>query len=204
VPSSPRPVTLREEQKLATSRRIVRAAQRVFVHSGYSKASIDEIAAEAGVSRATLYLHFDSKADLMAAASKDLQNDSDEMFRRLLVVLADGSRQDLRDWLCAALGWLDARRPMARASQESQLEEPEKAASSIRTSVLQILEPWVQQWPPARRAEARVRLELCRLQLQHFVWGHYRQLVMVGDEVVIDVLTDFWWGTLREPLAAAT
>lgn len=46
---------------------ILDAATRVFLRDGYSGASMDGIAAEAGVSKRTLYLHFRSKDALFAA-----------------------------------------------------------------------------------------------------------------------------------------
>jgi AcrR family transcriptional regulator len=43
------------------------AAARVFLRDGYAGASVDVIAREAGVSKATLYSHFRSKEELFAA-----------------------------------------------------------------------------------------------------------------------------------------
>ncbi len=44
------------------------AAMRVFLRFGYRKASMDEIARHAGISRQGLYLHFKSKQALFVAA----------------------------------------------------------------------------------------------------------------------------------------
>lgn len=41
------------------------AAVELFVHYGYDKTSVDDIAREAGVSKGTIYLHFQSKEDLL-------------------------------------------------------------------------------------------------------------------------------------------
>ncbi|WP_052120835.1 TetR/AcrR family transcriptional regulator [Inquilinus limosus] len=46
---------------------ILKAAYAVFLEQGYEAASMDAIAREAGVSKATLYAHFASKQDLFAA-----------------------------------------------------------------------------------------------------------------------------------------
>lgn len=46
---------------------IVDAALKAFLDSGYAEASVNHIAAEAGVSIKTLYRHFDSKDDLFSA-----------------------------------------------------------------------------------------------------------------------------------------
>ncbi|MEU3309705.1 TetR/AcrR family transcriptional regulator [Nocardiopsis sp. NPDC006832] len=43
---------------------IVEAALRVFLHEGYTRASVDAIAADAGVSKRTIYNHFADKREL--------------------------------------------------------------------------------------------------------------------------------------------
>jgi TetR/AcrR family transcriptional repressor of mexJK operon len=48
-------------------RQIVDAAARLFMADGYGATSMDSIAREAGVSKATLYAHFADKAALFAA-----------------------------------------------------------------------------------------------------------------------------------------
>jgi len=47
--------------------RIIRAALRVFLEQGFEGASMDRVAGLAGVSKATVYAHFDSKESLFAA-----------------------------------------------------------------------------------------------------------------------------------------
>ncbi|MCG8351391.1 MAG: TetR/AcrR family transcriptional regulator [Chloroflexales bacterium] len=44
--------------------RILDAAADLFVHYGYDKTTVDDIAREAGVSKGAIYLHFKSKDDL--------------------------------------------------------------------------------------------------------------------------------------------
>src|SRR6187399_1481682 len=46
---------------------VMAAARRVFGRDGYSRASIDAIAAEAGVSSRTIYNHFAGKEELFSA-----------------------------------------------------------------------------------------------------------------------------------------
>jgi AcrR family transcriptional regulator len=57
-------------QRLPRSQRreqIVAAATRAFAKNGFAATNLDDIAAEAGISRAILYRHFDSKTDLYQA-----------------------------------------------------------------------------------------------------------------------------------------
>jgi AcrR family transcriptional regulator len=46
--------------------RIVEAASRLFVHYGYRKTSVDDVAREAGVAKGTVYLYYTTKAELLA------------------------------------------------------------------------------------------------------------------------------------------
>lgn len=53
---------------MARKRRlIVEAAEAAFLEAGYAEASVNRIAADAGVSIKTLYRHYESKADLFSA-----------------------------------------------------------------------------------------------------------------------------------------
>jgi AcrR family transcriptional regulator len=64
--------TERSEGRAATPRlrrserreQILAAATSAFAHTGFADTSLEDIAAEAGVTRAILYRHFESKADL--------------------------------------------------------------------------------------------------------------------------------------------
>jgi AcrR family transcriptional regulator len=44
---------------------ILEAAQQLFLHYGYKKTTIDDIAQEAGIGKGTVYLYFDGKEDIL-------------------------------------------------------------------------------------------------------------------------------------------
>jgi AcrR family transcriptional regulator len=57
-----------------TRNRIIDAAYEVFYKEGFGRAGVDAIAEAAGVTKRTLYYHFDSK-DALLAAVMDVQHD---------------------------------------------------------------------------------------------------------------------------------
>jgi AcrR family transcriptional regulator len=190
------PASLRQEHRDATRRRIIAAARKVFVKKGYTRATIEEITAAAGVSRATLYLHFDSKFALLEAANEKMRAEALEGARRLPDVLIRGDRADLRQWVDWVLRWYARNRPMALAGEEATLSEDKP--SELERAVLDCLEPWVETWPPERRTEARMRFELCRVQMRTYMWGRSHTL-FPDQELPVDLFTEIWWATLTAP-----
>jgi AcrR family transcriptional regulator len=70
LPQARRPYrsTLREEQARATRRAVVSAARDLFVELGWSRTTIDAVAARAGVSRKTVFTSVGGKAALLKLA----------------------------------------------------------------------------------------------------------------------------------------
>lgn len=58
----------REERKEETRRELVESAVKVFAERGFQRASLDEIAREAGYTTGAIYWHFGGKDDLFLAA----------------------------------------------------------------------------------------------------------------------------------------
>src|ERR1700760_239482 len=56
---------MRAAQREFTRSRLIDGAIEIFAERGYAKATVDEIADRAGATRATFYLHFKSKSDLI-------------------------------------------------------------------------------------------------------------------------------------------
>src|SRR5918994_5877398 len=62
----------RARQKAATRRRLLDTAVEVFVEHGPITASLDAIAGQAGVSKATVFFHFGNRTELMATLAGHL------------------------------------------------------------------------------------------------------------------------------------
>jgi AcrR family transcriptional regulator len=59
----------RQEEARARRRAVVEAAHRLFLEEGYGETSIERVAEEAGVSAATVYAAFGSKAGILSAVA---------------------------------------------------------------------------------------------------------------------------------------
>ncbi len=88
---------------------ILDSARAVFSAHGYHSASIDDIAREAGVSKALIYEHFASKQELYANL---LESHASELSDRLAAAVAgvDGSEQRLETGLDAFFRFVEERR----------------------------------------------------------------------------------------------
>jgi AcrR family transcriptional regulator len=188
--------SLRQEHRDATRRRIISAARRVFVKKGYAKATIEDITIAAGLSRATLYQYFSSKLALLDAATERMRLEAAEAAQRLVVILAEGDHSDLRAWIEWSLSWYVRNRPIALAAHEAELSQDKPP--ELLLTYLEKLEPWVATWPVPRQPEARTRFELCRLQMQHYMWG--KSYALFDDQgLPVDLFTEIWWNTLKAP-----
>jgi len=158
---SPRVRRLNREQR---REQILGAATTAFARSGFAATNLDEIAAEAGITRVLLYRHFDSKSDLYQAVL-------DRMCSRLDAHVQEpvgGFTNDSIDGLLAAA----AESPAGfRLLFQHALREPEfkERIEKFRTDIvmaayLQIsavvpdaaLARWAAQLAPATAIEATI------------------------------------------------
>ncbi len=68
TPASPVKRSFRQQMQLAREDAIVSAVNRLLAEKGFDAMTVDEVAAEVGIAKASLYRHFPSKEDLAAAA----------------------------------------------------------------------------------------------------------------------------------------
>lgn len=106
VPERPRRRRMTGAQR---RREILAAATKVLAEQGYHAASIDDIAQEAGVSKALIYEHFASKAALKSAL---LEEEGGELLRRVVQAVdpSESPDQQLLAGLEAFFGFVQERR----------------------------------------------------------------------------------------------
>ena len=93
--------SLRDEQKRLTRRLLIEGAVTAFERKGYAATTIEDIVAEANASRATFYLHFKSKADVVLVVARTLGR----RWRELYLELTSGERRPARTCTSGSARW---------------------------------------------------------------------------------------------------
>lgn len=198
-----RRLTLREEQKLRTRERILERARELFVARGYGTVTVEEIAAAVGCSRATFYLHFTGKMEVLRELGERTALPHALAFcADLDRVLETGSRAEFDDWLRRALDWFEQHRDLLSAWDEATALEPD-FRDLMRAGFAALPESmprYLARWPEARRDEARLRIELLVAQLERFFtrWALLGTIDVTADGAAA-VLGDIWFPALRSP-----
>ncbi|MFI5501299.1 TetR/AcrR family transcriptional regulator [Nocardia asteroides] len=202
--SSGRRGSLREEQKRLTRARIVDTARSLFETQGYSDVRVDDIVAAVGCSRATFYLHFTSKGEVLRAiANEGTLASVREFYADLDRVLTTGSREAFAEWMTRAIYWFLTNKDMLPAWDEATALEPEFRAVA-RDGIMTLADSmpaYLARWPEHRRDEARLRIELLVAQLERFFTRWAMQgTIEVTAEKAAAVLTDVWYPALQTPV----
>lgn len=113
----------RVEQKRATREALIESARTMFVESGYTATTAEAIAKAAGVSRATFYLHFRSKAEIVQWHMSALEQPILEAYRRL-DALENPSLGDVTAWLDEHATFWHAHRAEFASMEQALSHEP--------------------------------------------------------------------------------
>lgn len=108
--------------KNATRARVLREARRHFFAHGYRHCTMDEIAAELGMSKKTLYVHFAGKDEIVGAIIDDLSREVRAGAEALLADRSLNFAEKLRGFVEGMVERLSALHP--RTVRDLQLHAP--------------------------------------------------------------------------------
>jgi len=173
---------------------IARAATAVFGREGYERASMDAIAAEAGVSKRTVYNHFADKENLFLSVALENSGELTEQIKGLVEHQLDevGEVGDLRDRLIGFA--VDRARAVLTAGDHGALARAIRAeAANIPPEVLRA---WEEAGPIASLRDVATRFEHLaadgRLAIEDFAVAaeHFTLLTFHG------VADRSYWGAI--------
>lgn len=196
APDGKRP-TLRDAQRALTRTRILEAAGHLFASRGYAATSIDHIAEGAGVSRATFYLHFTSKLELMNALLEGLLPEVHALYRQLLAHQTP-TREDVRAFVERFFEFYAHHGELLSASVQAEAADP---TYSHRIETLS----WalVSLFAPARgkaRGKGPEQVHALALvqELDRLAYFIEVRAWDVEREVAVGVIADHWYAYLRQ------
>ncbi|WP_441347224.1 TetR/AcrR family transcriptional regulator [Rhodococcus sp. OK302] len=192
--------TLRDEQKRATRAKLVDAARTLFEERGYAAVTVDDIASVVGCSRATFYVHFPSRVEMLKTiGAAGMATSAFASYMDLDEVLDSGSRAEFTLWLEQSFDWFDENKRLLPAWDEAVALEPEfriTARDGI-SGLPDAMPKYLSRWPADEQDEARLRVELLVTQLERFFtrWA-VQGTIDVTRAQAARVLTDIWFPAL--------
>jgi AcrR family transcriptional regulator len=188
----------------ATDRRaaILDAALQIFSSRGYHAASIDEIAQEAGISKALIYEHFPSKKDLHASL---LERHVQEIFEALAVAAAgpEPGEVRLRNGVDAFLEWVETHQRAFRLLFRDNFEidvagllQRLQQQATMAIAGLMASEPIEEPPHDETQDDRRLAVEMFAQQLSGAVQSlaiWWRDHPKVKREYLVDCVMDFAW-----------
>ena len=188
---------------------ILDAARAVFSRDGYASSSVDDVAAEAGIAKGTVYLYFKSKEEMyLAALLRDVKEFGDaarvemdreptllekiQAFLRIRLEYCRAHEDFLRIYL-TEYGKMSAMTPIAKQLRRLQRENMRHLASTIESAVRR---REIRPVPPAALAAKLFDIARGLVERQLLGWKEFQ----VRNEIAF--ATDLLWrGIARQERA---
>ena len=196
--------SLRDEQRQLTRDRLVGASYELFAKSGYAATTISDIAHAADVNRATFYLHFSSKSEILLAAIEHLlETGGPPRWQALDSALVARTQTAIHAWLVDASQWWIDNSAFVLAWSEA-ISSDQKLRSNhpeLHDRIGSSLTRYQEQIPGGiERRRAVLTVELLIMQLNN-VFTRYWQADTPPDKrnETLEVLTHIWCASLQIP-----
>jgi len=194
-------MSLRSAQKRMTRTLLLASGLETFREKGYVPATIDDIVTGAGANRATFYLHFTSKADLVTALVEEIGDTvvaSDTP--SLPEVVESGSRDAIRTWVNRRFDQWPTIMPYVIVANQAADIEPEiqDVVSRWHESAIAEIHEGLDRADRFEAKTRRSRAVAAFAQVEYFSrrWARDGWTEDVPREIALEVLTDSWHALL--------
>jgi len=192
---------MRAAQREFTRARLVEAAIEVFAEKGYPRTTVDDIAERAGSTRATFYLHFKTKSDVLSELIGRGEQHFHAIYQNLSPIIAQRpTMASVRLWLSVAMTEWKAVADLSRPVWEAASIEPEVndiLAARQNGQVTELADALRAGAPELSKPDAEVYASILLAPLTH-----YFQLFLRGrpynERRVLDVLASAWMAILAD------
>ncbi len=198
-PKKVRQLPVRQQYKQMTRERVLDASVQVFLERGYADSTIDDIVAAAEVGRATFYLHFKSKLEVMRAIIKAKEEQNEALSKELR---ADESPtpESLEAWLRRFVSHWSAEGDRFLVGLQALASEPE-LTGELETGLRLTAETLAKFLAKKRRlpaAETSLRAELLVGALQQACRALVVDSQRYDVDLVVRVVAGIWVDNLLD------
>lgn len=186
-------------------RLILEAAIELFASRGYHAASMDEIAAAAGISKAVVYDHFDSKHDLYVLLLEQIRSDVDDAVAAAIEPIEEGRGEARVRAAMAAFFRFVEDNPQACRLLFLEIQSASEVASVVRAINERVAEglsaqlaenPDIFDGHPARERQLRILAELIKSAV-HGLASWWYQNPDVPREDLVERSTALIWPAIE-------
>jgi len=191
---------MRDLQKELTKTRLKEAAIACFVESGYLATAVTDITSTAGATRATFYLHYKTKAEVVDALLDELDMVYAEPFSRFAAVLVEPSLDAFRVWLREIVKIWETTREISivvseAAGVEKEIGDRRGRSFDFETDRIAKALSATGRWTP-KQAKIRALLIFSQLGSLFMQWSTPDSDLDAVEAV--DVLASMWMAALDE------
>ena len=196
--------SLRDDQKEMTRLRFVSTGKKLFISQGYVRTSADQIASEAGTSRATFYLHYTGKPALLAEI---FQAEHVAPLMKLIERLGAAGPGDLKalnEWIRAYAAHYRKTKALMRAWMQAQTQEGAELHALSDNLLQEIINAIAEQVAAANHAltpitpgEARLRAMMMFAELERYCYYVHIRHKEYDEERALELITTSWAHLIR-------
>jgi AcrR family transcriptional regulator len=183
---------LRQEQQAATRQRLIDAARVRFLEDGFVGTKVDRIVEQAGTSRATFYLHFKNKSDVMVAIWNERELPEVDARLRGFDALGDFRPAATRAWMSELVGYMDANSGVMMSAAQAMVLEPQLGASWVEgmRSAITEMPNLAAALGGDEAASDHILLLVLQLERTLYFWMH--GALRFDRDRLVDALTRSW------------
>lgn len=190
---------------------ILEAAIELFAERGYHAASMDEIAAAAGISKAVVYDHFDSKHELYVLLLEKIRADVDDAVATAVEPIDDRGEARVRAAMEAFFRFVEDN-PQACRLLFLEIQSAAEVATVVRTINERVTEglsaqlaenPDIFDGHPAREQQLRILSELIKSAVHGLASWWYQNPDVPRDDLVERSTAVIWPAIVRAGASGA-